>query len=72
MGVNKKLNHEDVKQFVTEDLAAKITEEKAELKKLKFNHAVTPLDNPVGIQAKRRNVARLLTELNARKKQNKA
>lgn len=72
MGANKKLNQEDIKQFVTDDLVAKIASEQAELKRLKFNHAVTPLDNPVSIRAKRRNVARLLTELTARKKETKA
>ena len=72
MGANKKLNHEDLKQFVTEDLVAKVSGDKADLKKLEFNHAVTPLDNPATIRAKRRNVARMLTELNNRKKAAKA
>lgn len=72
MGTNKKLNHKDITQFVTEDLVAKLNESKAELNKLTFNHAVTPIDNPLNIRAKRRDVARLLTELNSRKKENKA
>jgi len=72
MGANKKLNQEDIKQFVTDDLVAKIESDKAELNKQKFNHAVTPLDNPVSIRAKRKDVARLMTELTARKKANKA
>lgn len=67
MGANKKLNHEDVQQYVTEDLVAKIDVEKAEIKKLEFHHAVSTLDNPLSIRAKRRNVARLITELNRRK-----
>ncbi|MES2620958.1 MAG: 50S ribosomal protein L29 [Bacteroidota bacterium] len=71
MGVNKKLNQEDIKQYVTEDLVAKIATDNAELKRLEFNHAVTPLDNPVSIRAKRKDVARLLTELTARKKAEK-
>jgi len=71
MGVNKKLNHEDVKQYVTEDLIAKVAEERGELKRLTYQHAVTTLDNPLSIRAKRRNVARLLTELNNRSKQTK-
>ena len=72
MGVNKKMNQEDVKQFVTEDLVAKIASETAELKRLEFNHAVTPLDNPLSIRAKRRDVARLRTELTKRNKEKKA
>jgi len=72
MGVNKKLNKEDIKQFVADDLTAKIGADKEELKKLKFNHTVSTLGNPASIRAKRRDVARLLTELNKRKSENKA
>jgi large subunit ribosomal protein L29 len=72
MGVNKKINQEDIKQFVTADLVAKIAADRADLRKLKFNHAVSSLDNPQVIRARRRDVARLLTELTARKKENKA
>ncbi len=72
MGANKKLNHEDLKQFVTEDLVAKVESEGAALKKLKFNHAVTPLDNPAHIRVKRRDIARMKTELNNRKSAVKA
>ena len=72
MGVNKKLNHEDLKQFVTEDLAAKVASETAALAKLSFNHAVSPLDNPAHIRAKRRDIARMKTELNNRKAAAKA
>jgi large subunit ribosomal protein L29 len=67
MGTNKKLSQKDVQQLVTEDLAVKVTEDKAALQRLEFTHAITTLDNPASIRAKRRNVARLLTELNKRK-----
>jgi len=67
MGTNKKLSQKDVQQLVTEDLAVKVTEDKAALQRLEFTHAITTLDNPAFIRAKRRNVARLLTELNKRK-----
>ena len=66
MGANKKSNQEDIKQFVTADLVSKIATETAELKKLEFGHAVTPLDNPLSIRAKRRDIARLATELTKR------
>jgi large subunit ribosomal protein L29 len=72
MGANKKLNHEDLRQFVTEDLVAKIHTDTAALKKLVFNHVVSPLDNPASIRAKRRDVARMQTELNRRKQEKKA
>ena len=72
MGVNKKLNHEDIRQYVADDLLATTKSEKAELKKLKFQHSVSTVENSAGITAKRRNIARLLTEANRRKKENKA
>ncbi|MBP6731751.1 MAG: 50S ribosomal protein L29 [Chitinophagales bacterium] len=72
MGANKKIKHEDVQQFVTEDLVSKIATDTAELEKLQFNHAVTPLDNPLSIRAKRRDVARLKTELTKRNNEKKA
>lgn len=72
MGANKKINQEDIRQFVTADLAAKIVTDTADLKKLKYNHSVTPLDNPASIRAKRRDVARLKTELNKRNNEKKA
>ena len=72
MGVNKKLNKEELKQFVADGLTATISADKEERKKLKFNHTVSTLGNPASIRAKRRDVARLLTELNKRKSENKA
>ncbi len=72
MGANKRLNKKDIQQFVTEDLVAKISSDTEELKRLKFNHAVSTLSNPASIRAKRRDVARLATELNKRKSENKA
>lgn len=68
----KKANKKDIAQFVTEDLVAKIKSDQAELDNLKFNHAVTTLGNPASIRAKRRDVARLLTELTKRKNETKA
>jgi large subunit ribosomal protein L29 len=72
MGVNKKLNHEDIRQFVTDDLVLKIKTDKAAMDKLKFGHAVSSLDNPASIRVKRRDIARLKTELVRRNKESKA
>lgn len=57
----------DLKGLSTTDLKAKASEEKALLTKLKLNHAVSPLENPLKIRAHRRNVAKMVTELNSRK-----
>jgi large subunit ribosomal protein L29 len=45
------------------DLTARIKEDEMRLKKLKFAHATSPLENPMSIKALRRDVARLKTEL---------
>ncbi len=45
------------------DLKARLEEEKLRLKKLKFAHAISPLENPMTIRAVRKDIARLHTEL---------
>ena len=46
-----------------EDLQARIGEEEMRLKKMKFAHAITPLENPMSIRTLRKDIARLKTEL---------
>ena len=45
------------------DLKARIQEDEMRLKKLKFAHSISPLENPVSIRGLRREVSRLKTEL---------
>jgi large subunit ribosomal protein L29 len=45
------------------DLKSKIEEDKLRIKKLKFAHAVSPLENPMSIRGVRKDIARLKTEL---------
>ncbi len=45
------------------DLKARIQEDELRLKKLKFAHAISPLENPVSIRGLRREISRLKTEL---------
>lgn len=49
------------------DLKSRIEEDQLRLKKLKFAHAVSPLENPMSIRDVRKDLARTKTEL--RKKQ---
>jgi large subunit ribosomal protein L29 len=58
----------EIKGLSVSELTVKITEEKAALHRLKLNHSISPLDNPMVIRKTRRNIARLLTELNAKKR----
>lgn len=47
----------------------RLDNEKDYLSRLKLNHAISPLDNPNKIVESRRNVARIITELNRRRLQ---
>ncbi len=49
-----------------DELANKLTDEKQALVKLKLNHAIAPLENPMQIRAKRKLISRLTTELSRR------
>lgn len=61
-----KVKKEDIKEFANDELVAKIQEGKARYTKLKFNHTVSPLDNPLTLRFVRRDIARLATELRKR------
>jgi large subunit ribosomal protein L29 len=56
----------EIKELSSKELLERIEGEKANLHKLKLNHTVSPLDNPLKIRAARRDVARLLNELRMR------
>ena len=48
------------------DIKAKISEDESRLKKLKFAHAITPLENPMSFRTLRKDIARLKAELKKR------
>ena len=56
----------EIKDLTTEEIKEKIETDKAALTKMKMNHAVSPLENPMLIRTTRRNIARLMTELRKR------
>ena len=58
--------NKSLKDLNEQDLKARITEDKLRLKKLEFAHAISPLENPLGIRSLRKDVARLQTELKKR------
>ena len=51
------------------DLKARLEEDKQRLKKLKFAHTISPLENPMTIRGLRRDIARLTTELKLKQEQ---
>jgi large subunit ribosomal protein L29 len=56
-----------LKNMSEQDLKSRVEEDQLRLKKLKFAHAVSPLENPMSIRDVRKDLARTKTEL--RKKQ---
>ena len=52
-----------LKEMNEADLKSKIEEDELRIKKLKFAHAVSPLENPMSIRGIRKDLARLKTEL---------
>ena len=57
----------DFKQLPDLELSEKLKQEQSNLSRLKFNHAVSALENPLKIRHQRRLVATLMTETSARK-----
>jgi large subunit ribosomal protein L29 len=56
----------EIAQLAPEGIREKIAEEAATLYKLKLNHAVSSVENPMKIRSTRRLIARLKTELKNR------
>jgi len=54
-----------------QDLNARLEEDKQRLKKLKFAHTISPLENPMSIRGVRKDVARLKTELKNKQNETK-
>lgn len=66
MAKSKKAKVEDYRSLSDEALNDKIGEEGLRLKKMKFSHAVNPIENPMAIRGIRRQIARLKTEQHKR------
>ena len=56
----------EIRELSTKEIVERIDTEKEKLVRMRLNHAVTPLENPILIKDLRRNVARLKTELQSR------
>ncbi len=53
----------EIKELTVADLAERIEAAKAEIVRMKLNHAVSPLENTTVIKKTRRDIARMLTVL---------
>ena len=64
------MKNTDLTALSVTDLQERIRDEKANLHKIRFNHTVSPVENSTRIRQSRREVARMMTELNARQRSN--
>lgn len=60
------MKYSEFKNLSIEELDTRIGETKRNLSKFEFDHQVTKLDNPMQIKHLRKDVARLMTALNAK------
>jgi large subunit ribosomal protein L29 len=60
----------EIRQLSATDLVERIELEREALAKLRFNHTVAGLESTTALKNMKRDLARLLTELNARNKVN--
>jgi large subunit ribosomal protein L29 len=66
------MKKEEIKALSAEQLKDQIAAEEARLLKLKFAHAVSPIENPMRIREARKLIARLHTELTVKTRQAQA
>jgi large subunit ribosomal protein L29 len=63
------MKNTEIIELTDKELNERLDNEKDYLLRLRLNHAISPLDNPMKIKESRRNIARMITEINKRKKQ---
>ena len=62
------MKKEDIVELTTDELKLRLQEEKNMYSKLKMNHAVSPIENPMKIRITRRGIAMIKTELTKRQR----
>ncbi|TDE11691.1 50S ribosomal protein L29 [Dyadobacter psychrotolerans] len=60
------MTSKEIKDLSQDQLKEQIAQERERLLRLKFAHAISPIENPLRIRASRKEVARLLTELSVK------
>ena len=56
----------EIKELTTAEIQERLASEKEALVRMKLNHRISPLDNPLQIKVARKTIARLATELRQR------
>jgi large subunit ribosomal protein L29 len=67
-----KNKYEEVLNLSDEELVQQIADNKVRMQRLRFNHTISPLENPNVLGEARKHIARLKTELRKRELTNNA
>ncbi len=59
------MKNSEIKALSADEIKQKLASEKEALGKLKFAHAISPIENPMKIRESKKVIARLQTELKA-------
>ena len=65
------MKNQEIRDLSSDQLKEQIVQERERLLRLKFAHAVSPIENPLRIRAARKQIARLMTELTVKSSQQK-
>jgi large subunit ribosomal protein L29 len=60
------MKNSEIKELTTKEIAERIDTEKDRLTRMKLNHAISPLENPIVLVGMRKDIARLKTEMRKR------
>lgn len=60
------MTYAEIRELSIEELEERVKTEKQVLQKLRFAHAISPIENPMKIKGTRKLIAQLNTELRAR------
>ena len=60
------MKNSELRGLSAEELKSKLAVEKESYKKLKFSHAITPIENPMKIREARKLISRIETEIKAK------
>lgn len=56
----------EIKELTTAEIQERLLSEREQLTRMKLNHSISPLENPLQIREARKTIARLMTELRQR------
>ena len=60
------MSNSDIRNLKDNELVEKVAAEKANLQRMRFAHAISPLENPTQISNVKKTIARLNTEIRSR------